>query len=448
MQILSLLIIVLVVAVLIGINALYVAGEFATVSAPRPRLAQMARKGNPLAQMLVPVVKDPRRLDSFIAASQVGITLSSIILGIYGEQAIAPLIAPWFSGIVGEVAAAGTAAIIVLLILTFLQVILGELLPKSIAIQYPIQMALLTALPMKWSADILLKPLIALLNGSGRLFLRLLRVAPGGEHAHIHSPTEIVLLVQESHKSGLLDDQEERMLNNVFNLKKTTAGEIVVPRKRMMAFEVNQPLPAILERIATSSFSRIPIYEEDIDNIIGFVHLRDVFSLIQRDPGASVREVLRPVPFLPETVSVTQVWNEMNRADSYLVIVFDEFGGTAGMITREDVFEELFGEFQDEFDREPALVRRQSDGRMVVRGEMPITTLNRLLRTDLSTENYYTVTGLIEDALGRIPMAGDKITEQGILFEVESVSGNTIMEVSIILPKHIKPGAIEPEGAG
>jgi putative hemolysin len=436
MNFFPILMIIVIVVILVGINALYVAGEFAAVSSRRPRMAQMADNGNRLAKMMLRIIKDPHRLDNYIAASQVGITLSSILLGIYGQRVIAPRLEPLLSGIAGEAAAAGSSAVIVLIFLTTLQVIFGELLPKTIAIQYPERVALATAIPMRWSAEILLKPLIVVLNGSGRLILKMLNISSSGEHTHIHSPEEIVLLVQESHKSGLLDADERHMLRSIFRVSTTRAAEIVVPRPRIVAADVNQPLKAILDQAAHSSYSRLPIYEADLDHVIGYVHLQDVFKLYRHDPQASVRGVVRPVPFVPEMVSITEVWNEMNRANSFMTIVFDEFGGTTGLITREDVIEELFGELQDEFDRETALVRHHSDGRLVVRGDMSISTLSDLLETDLPHDNVVTVAGLIENILGRIPEAGDEVSVQDIQFQVEGAAGNTVTEVCVVLPQN------------
>ena len=209
---------------------------------------------------------------------------------------------------------------------------------------------------------------------------------------------------------------------------------------------VNQPLKAILEKSAHSAYSRLPIFEEDLDHILGYVHLREVFNLYRQDPDASVREVLREAPFVPETVPVTRVWKEMNRADSFLAIVFDEFGGTTGLISREDVVEELFGELQDEFDQEPALVRHLSDGRIVVRGDMSISTLSDLLESDLPQENVVTVAGLIENELGRIPDVGDRVDVEGFQFEVEAAAGNTVTAVRVVLPRKGNPK--EDKGGG
>jgi len=263
-MILTFLTIILVVSLMIFFNGLYVAGEFSSVSARKTRIVQMAVEGNRLAQTVLPVLQDPHKLDNYIAASQVGITLSSIVLGIYGEQQIAPKIAPWIANLplvvspstIGHVAAAGIASTLVLLLLTTLQVVLGELVPKSVAIQYPERLALLTALPMKWSADYILKPLIVLLNGSGRLLLKLLGAEPGGEHAHVHSPEEIVLLVKESHRGGLIDADERQFLQNIFRSSEIHAGEIAVPRTRLVAASVDTQVGEVLKLAARGMTNR------------------------------------------------------------------------------------------------------------------------------------------------------------------------------------------------
>jgi putative hemolysin len=430
------------VALMIFINALYVAGEFASVSARKTRIIQLAEEGNRLAKTLLPVLQDSHKLDSYIAASQVGITLSSIVLGIYGEQQIAPRIAPWIARIplvvapstVGHVAAAGISSTLVLFLLTTLQVVLGELVPKSVAIQYPERLALLTALPMKWSADYILKPLIVLLNGSGALVLRLLGAAPGSEHAHVHSPEEIVILVKESHRGGLIDADERQFLQNIFRSSRIHAGEIAVPRTRLVAASVDAQVGQVLKLAAESAYTRIPIYEQDLDHIIGFAHLRELFTLYRTDPAADLRGIIRPVPFVPETLPITEVWTRLDETQSYLAIVFDEYGGTAGLITREDLIEELFGELQDEFDQERALISPAGEGRIVVRGDMLIANLNDLLDISLPHEAASTVGGLIMTLLGRVPQVGDMVEFEGIRLRVEAVAHHSATAVCVNLP--------------
>jgi putative hemolysin len=436
------LVMLIVVFSMIFVNALYVAGEFSSVSARKTRITQLAEEGNSLARTLLPILQDPRKLDNYIAASQVGITLSSIVLGIYGERQIAPIIAPWIarlpfgldSSAAGIAASTAIATTVVLILLTTLQVVLGELLPKSIGIQYPEKLALATVLPVKWSADYLLKPLIVVLNGSGALILKLLGIEPEHEHAHIHSPEEIVILVRESHRGGLIDADERQFLQNVFRSSRIRAGDIAIPRYRMVVAPIDRPLGQVLEMAAESAFTRIPIYEGDIDHVIGFVHLRDLFALYRSDPAASLRRILRPVPFVPESLSLPAVWERLDQAQSYLAIVFDEFGGTAGLITREDLIEELFGELQDEFDDERALITPEGEGRVVVRGDMLVESLNDLLEIDLQCEQAATVGGLVMTRLGRVPKVGDTVQIEQITLQVEAVAHNSVTSVRITLP--------------
>ena len=430
-----------VVGLLVGANALYVAGEFASVSARRARIVQMADEGNRLAQTLLPVLEDPHKLDNYIAASQVGITVSSITLGIYGQQQIAPLIEPWLAvlplgGLLpggGGLAAAGIAALLVLIVLTTLQVILGELVPKSVAIQYPERLALITALPMKWSADYILRPLIVVLNGSGALILRLLGATYSGGHAHVHSPEEIIILVKESHRGGVLDAEEHQLLGNLFRASTKQAEEIAIPRNRMVAVDADEPLFRVLKLAADSAYTRIPVFENNIDNIIGFVHLRDLFNLYRKDGEADLQTILRPVPFVPETLPVADVWNRLNEAQSYLAIVFDEYGGTGGLITREDLIEEVFGEVQDEFDQERALMEVIGDGRFGVRGDMLIDDLNDVLDLKLPHEVANTIGGLVTEELGRMPTVGDCVEVADVRLCVEAMDNLAVQLVCLTL---------------
>jgi CBS domain containing-hemolysin-like protein len=452
-MILSILLIILVVSVMIFFNGLYVAGEFSSVSARKTRIVQMAEEGNRLAQTLMPVLQDPHKLDNYIAASQVGITLSSLVLGIYGEQQIAPLIAPLIAKLpIGgdpttgsHLAAAGIASTLVLILLTTLQVVMGELVPKSVAIQYPERIALITALPMKWSADYILKPLIVLLNGSGTLILKLLGVSHGGGHTHVHSPEEILILVKESHRGGLIEADERQFLQNVFRRSQTRAEEVAVPRPRMVTAAVDRPVSEVLKVAANSAYTRIPVYVGDIDHIVGFVHLRDLFTLYRTDPDADIRDIVRPAPFVPKSLTSAEVWERLDEAQSYLAIVFDEFGGTSGMITREDLLEELFGEVQDEFDQEQALITATGAGRISVRGDVLITNLNDRLEISLPHDESHTIGGLVMDRLGRIPRVGDEVeiavpgatrdSEPAVIkLQVEAVDFRSVTEVCMMLP--------------
>lgn len=427
---------IFVVALMIGLNALYVAGEFAAVSARKSRIIQSANEGNRLAKMMLPVLEDHHRLDNYIAASQVGITLSSIILGIYGQRQIAPMLDPLLLNlpfIDSEIAAAGLSSLIVLIVLTALQVVLGELVPKSLAIQYPEQVALSTVLPMRWSADFLLRPLIVLLNGSGTILLRLLGSTHEAGHKHVHSPEEIMLLIEQSHEGGVLDENEKVLLDNALRMGELTVGDIVIPRTRMVAASIQTSLYDLVKLAAASDYTRIPIYENDIDHILGFVHLKDLFRLYHNKQPADIKSIIRKATFVPETTSVNEAWNVMNKERSYLAFVFDEYGGTIGMITREDLIEEIFGEVQDEFDEEMPLISKSSEGKYMVHGEVPIAQVNNELGLGFSTEEAHTINGLIINKLGRIPEVNDKITIDKVEFLVQSIQGKTADKVLLTL---------------
>ena len=434
----TILIIAGVVTLGIGATALYVAGEFAAVAARKTRLQQMADDGNQLAKSMLPIVSNPGKLDNFIAASQVGITLATLILGIYGQNEIAPRLVPYIAqlplaqipfldaeGAAGVIAATG-----VLLVLTTLQVVLGELVPKSLAVQYPEQVAVWTAIPMRWSADFFFRPLILFLNGSGAFLMKLVGLEIHGEHAHIHSPEEIEILVNESQQGGLLDVEERQLLHNAFRLGELPAAQVMIPRTRITAISNRATLEEALKTAAESSYTRLLVYEGTPDNMVGYVHLRDLYRVWRDTPNAPL-PLIQNVPVVPETAMAQDVWDKLTESQRYVAVVMDEYGGTAGIITQEDLLEELFGDFQDEFDQEAALTRLIGDGRLAVRGDMQISALNELLHSNLPNENATTIGGLVLDALGRVPDVGDSVQMNGLTLRVEAVAERAVREVSI-----------------
>jgi putative hemolysin len=413
---------------MIAVNALYVAAEFATVSARRTRLRQEAAAGNRMARLLTPIVDDSRRLDNYVAACQLGITASSLVLGYYGQAAIARELSPLLARLGGELAAQSLSAVIVLVLLTILQVVFGELVPKSVALRYPERVALATVAPLRWSMA-LFRPFIALFNGTGNLILRALGVPPASGHAHVHSPEELALLVAESAKGGLIEPDERELLSNAFRINEATAGDIMVPRTSLTAAPLSTPVPELIALATREGYSRIPLFRASIDEIAGIVHIRDLYRLHvagQRDVGAA----LRSVPFVPEAKPAVDVWNQLRAERSYVAIVFDEHGGTAGMITLEDLIEEIFGELEDEFDAEPLQLIGGDPERVNLPGETAIDELNERYGLRLPDDEVRTVGGLVLAALGRAPRAGDEVTVEGAALRVEAVEGNAVARVS------------------
>ena len=436
-----------VVALMIFFNALYVAAEFATVSSRKTRISQLAGQGNRMAQQLLPFLENSKELDAYVATCQVGITLSSLVVGIYGQNRISGLLVSPFTNFLTQLSSWGwfdytdeiavgiaetIAFVLVLVTLTGLQVILGELLPKSIAIQYPEQVAMAVVIPMK-ASKWLLKYVILLFNGSGNIILRLLgQKTIKDQHAHAHSPEEIELLVTESHESGMLEDSERLLLRNAFRLRDLTARQVMLHRTKLIAAPVNSNVEEIINNALDAGFSRIPIYEESIDNITGFVHIKDLFRL-HVEGETSIHSIIRDVIYVPETLPVVDVWERLNSRGKYLAIVFDEYGGTEGLITFEDLIEEVFGELQDEFDEEMALIARDKDGRLYLRGDLLVADVNEYLDLKLPTEAD-TLSGLIFSELGGAPNEGDVLKVGDIIMRVENMEDLGVSEISLKLP--------------
>jgi CBS domain containing-hemolysin-like protein len=339
----------LVILLLIVLTGLYVAAEFAAVGARRSRLRRLAEDGNALAARILPVVEDAHELDRYIAVSQIGITLSSLILGAYGQAALAPTVAPLLARAgMQEAAAESTAAVLILLGLTVLAMIVGELVPKSLALQDPTRTALATVLPMQWSLR-LFSWTISVLNGSGALLLRALGVASTG-HRHVHSPEEIELLIAESRDGGLLEPEEQVRLHRALRLGLRTASQLMVPRARLAAIELSTPIDDVLRTVASSPYSRLPVYRGVIDTIVGMLHTKDVVSeYVQGLRRRSVASLLRPVVRVHHDIPADRLLAFLRERRTHQALVVDGEGNVIGLITLEDVVAELLGGVADEF---------------------------------------------------------------------------------------------------
>lgn len=432
----------LIIFILIFVNALYVAAEFSTVSARRSKLIQIAAEGNHLARILVPIVRDRRRLDTYVATCQIGITVSSLLLGFFGQSRLTPAVAALISG--PEEISRGTAfsitAILVLLLLTTLQVILGELVPKSIGIQYPEQLALATIVPLRWST-ILFKPLIWILNGSGRFFLQLTGFSRDLEdtHTHVHTAREILILFEESSAGGKLDLEERRLLKNSLELREIPVRQVMIPRTRMLSASVDQPSNELLGLLADSPYSRLPLFDGTVDNIVGIVHLKDLLCLFHKGDNQDVRQAMRPVIFVPESTLAGSVFALLQNKHYHVAIVLDEYGGTSGFVTLEDLIEEIFGELQDEFDEQvQPPIRGISDDWVEIRGDLLIDELNEAIGVFLPSTDVDTVGGWVANTLGHIPEVGERFEFEGTHLVVEQMHGNAVGLVRLqVTPEQI-----------
>jgi putative hemolysin len=412
--------------VLILINAVYVGAEFAAVSVRRSRIQQLASEGNPLAAWLLPLIESPAALDRYIAACQIGITLSGLGLGAFAQHTIALELAPLFGRFGGlqEVAAQSTSAVVVLLLLTVAQVIFAELVPKSLALQYPTQAALYTLVPMVPSLW-LYRPFIKFLNGSGLFLLRLMG-SPAPTHGHIHSPGEIELLIAESRDGGLLEPDEHRRLQRALHLNLRHAKQLMVPRPRISALDINTPLDDVTALVAQSPFSRVPVYRDSIDNVVGVLHTKDLVRWHVGDRGETTLDrLLRPIASVHESVTADRVLRELRAQRSHQALVVDEFGGTAGLLTLQDVLSELLGDVGDEFKSGHPAAQVLPDGSIRLPGAMAVDDAAALLDTRWDTEAT-TVGGLITAELGHLPVAGERATIGSYEFEVERIANHAL----------------------
>ncbi len=346
-----------VVGVLVLVNALYVAAEFSAVGARRNLVRLLAQDGDRRAGWVLPVIEDVAGLDRYVAACQIGITFSSLILGAFGQATLARDLAPLFTGLgwLGETAAQSTAAAVVLIALTSLQVILGELLPKSLALQFPTRTLLLTVPPMRVSLR-LFAGFIWLLNGSGLLFLRLFR-APRVAHRHIHSPEEIDLLIVESRDGGLLEPDEQRRLHQALRLSMYPVSRVMVPRDEVVAVDLASPFADVVDVIVESPYTRLPVYSGAGRRVVGMLQTKDVaFAATTLGADARLEDVMRSAVTVSASTRADDLLTVLRERRSQQAVVVDEHGALAGLVTLEDVLEEVFGEVGDEFKGDEAQV--------------------------------------------------------------------------------------------
>jgi CBS domain containing-hemolysin-like protein len=435
-----------IILLLILFTALYVAAEFAAVGARRSRLRRLAEDGHPLAARLLPVLEDPRQLDRYIAASQVGITLSSLILGAYAQAILAPKAAPLLMRLwnLDRTAAVSTAAVAILLVLTILSVILGELVPKAVALQYPTQTALYTVVPMQWSLRVYAW-LIAVLNGSGMFVLRAVG-APATGHRHVHSPEEIALFIAESRDGGLLEPQEQVRLHRALRLGLRNAGQLMVPRERLAAIELTTPLRDVQRIAASSPYSRLPVYRSTLDTIVGIVHTKDVvLNFLERGRSGSLATLVRPIPRVAETMPADRLLAFLRENRSHQALVLTESDRVAGLITLEDVIGELLGSVPDEFKSPRLLPLRLSDGRVRLPGALPLE------RARVWVEGAWplgdqTVAAFVTEHAPGTPEAGDQFTVLDLPVEIESVENGVITSV-IVTPPYLEDDEDEEDRA-
>jgi len=433
-----------IILLLIGLTALYVAAEFGAVGIRRSRLRRLCEDGHPTAAKLLPIVEDPQRLTRYIAASQVGITLSGMALGAYAEAVITPRVAPLVEGwsSFSHDTAVSLASATVLVSLTMVSVVFGEMVPKTVALRFPTETALATTRPMLWSAR-LYAWFIALLDRSSNLLRWLLRVPPA-THRHVHSPEEIGLLIAESRDGGLLEPQEQVRLHRALRLGLRDARQLMVPRDRLAAIEIATPMSDVLRVVATSPYSRLPVYRGAIGDVAGILHTKDVVThFLERGRGGTLAGLIKPILRVPETMAADRLLGFLRERRSHQAIVVDAADNVAGMITLEDVLGELLGGVPDEFKAPRLLPLRLSNGRVRLPGDLPLERARVWVEGAWPTEGI-TVGQFIEREIGRMPEPGEAIEVWGLAVEIESVENDRISSV-IAVPPALDEDVVEGE---
>jgi CBS domain containing-hemolysin-like protein len=398
------------------------------VGARRTRLDELARAGDRKARLARRAVQS---LDRYISATQLGITLASLGLGWIGEPALAGLIEGGFSWLpraVAVIATHGVASAIAFIIITILHIILGELVPKAVALLYPEQVSGWVTAPLMGFAWIMAGP-IAVLNGTANRLLKLLGIDPPGEHERLHSPEEIRMLVEQSTEGGSLLQEDARLLEGVFEFSEKTAQEVMTPRTQMAALEADLTVEAAADQVAIHGRSRYPAYTESLDDIIGVVHAKDILSALRARPGQTIRVIMRPPLFVPGTREVEDVLADMKRLKTHLAIVLDEYGGTAGLVTMEDLLEEIVGPIYDEHDPQDRLGPDEGGPRLD--GSMPISDFNAEYGGSLDDTDYTTIGGYVFGQLGRLPRVGDRVTVGPFSFEVVEMDGRRVKTIRL-----------------
>ena len=428
----------LALAALILLNATFVAAEYGLVTSRRTRIRELEREGNRRARAVMRITANPPR---FIAAMQLGVTIASLAIGALGEQVLAKLFEPLLASVL--------AVALALLVITFLHVVIGELVPKGIALGHPERTALALSAPVRAFFTVF-APLVWVLQRATSLVLGLLgQQQPGAEH-DAHSEAELRMLLSSSADHGEIERGEQEMLSKVFDFGDKDAADVMVPRPEVVAISIDLTLEEALQTVIESPYTRYPVYRESIDEIAGILHIRDLFAAIQ-DGEVMVKlgELLRPASMVPETKDLASLLTEFRRTNQHMAIVIDEYGAVEGIVTLEDLIEEIVGEIEDEFDVPEEAFEQVDDDTIRIDGTFSIDDFNVRFKTDLPVEDYHTVAGFVFGALGRAAEPGDEVTHDGVVFHVDSVEGQRIDRLTVTFGwKHLQRDEDEPSADG
>jgi putative hemolysin len=409
------------VGLLIFVNAFFVAAEYALVTARRTRIIELHHQGNRRARAVLRITADPPQ---FIAAMQLGVTLTSLGIGALGEQALSHAFDKWVSTVL--------AVLLAYLILTFAHVVVGELVPKGVALGHAEGTALWVSAPVR-AFFTLFAPFVWVLRKTTDGILHLLGLeSPGAERDPL-SEAELRMLLSRSSEEGEIEHEEQQMIDKVFVFGDKDVADVMVPRPEVAAVSVEMPPEQVLKTVLDSPYTRYPVYLESLDDVVGVLHVRDLFKAVHDQGLADVRleEIVRPAYIVPETKDLASLLQEFRKTNNHFAIVVDEYGGTAGICTLEDLLEEIVGEIEDEFDVSEVQIEQIDDDTYHIDGMFSIDDFNGRFGTELPDEDYHTLAGFVFGQLGRAPQPGDDVAFDGLRFDVLEVDGNRIERVAV-----------------
>lgn len=420
-----------IILLLLLANAFFVASEFALVSVRQTRIQQLANEGNKTADITLKALSS---LDRYIAATQLGITIASLGLGWVGESTLATIIHPLFEflpNISGSVATHSIAAIIAFTLITFMHVVIGELMPKSIALQFPEKTTLVITRPLVTVANIL-APFIFLLNGFGNWMLKLINIEPAQQHHSVHSEEELDMIIDESFKGGVLNETESFLLKNSLKFTDLTAKQVMIPRCNMVAIPIDINEEDYAKLVLENQYTRYPVYAENLDNIVGILHVKDLYSCLLQNQKISIKEVLRQPILVPETMTTDNLLEEFKKNKTEIAIVIDEFGGVSGIVTMEDILEEVFGSVQDEFDEEETDIRKVDENKFIVNGLFRFEEFSEYFGLNQEEdEDVETIGGLVQKLLCRLAKINDEVEIENLKLRVIELKDRRIKKVLV-----------------
>jgi CBS domain containing-hemolysin-like protein len=423
----------IIIVVLLFLNGYFVAVEFALVRSRRTRLEAMARRGDRLAKITVRALGN---LGKLLSASQLGITLASLGLGALTEETLADHASEWLATLPLALETGlrlGVGSVLAITFVTYFHVVFGELAPRSVALTHPEQVARLLSPPLI-VFELVMRPFTLFLNWSAEMVLKSVGQRPMNMEETLHSPDELRMLVEQSEEGGALDQTPATLLEGVFEFSEKNAREVMTPRTDIDALPVDATLDDAIALVEETRRSRYPVFDETIDNIVGLVLAKDLIPILRRPPKTfDMRALMRPIHVVPGSREVEEVLADFKRLKQHLAIVLDEYGGTAGLVTMEDLLEEVFGEILDEKDAPLEPEERESPDLVLVPGANAIADVNERFGLAVPDKDYTTIGGYVFGVLGRLPVVGDRVTTNGAVFTVREMEGRRIETLAVDL---------------